>query len=631
MQMTPPQKRNRQRTGDLSPESHPRAPPAKRAKTRSELEFDAWASWEYPPRFWDTLSKIHITSRALGELDRRISARSSLASPPQAASDGLAPQPASTPTPPGLARFARHGGPDLRDLRGYSELKTNRPDPAIMSSRISSRTSRTSRTRSTNPASTPPTSVTNRSKKSTPYDRNFDLHLTDHCVHPVYSSKEPELTEIMSTLAKPRPSLSPSQFSDGVFKTFRQCNARAKDEDDVLANVIPTILGSSQMTEPSARNTTFGNLEPLTDGTIAPPKPDIYYGAHPEVLFRSVRNELGHHIVPSSMQDKPMAPNFFVEVKGPDGSVAVATRQARYDGAVGSRAMDSLQNYGRAETQYDGQVYTFSSTYHDGMLKIYAHHSTEPTTSGGPPEYHMTQVDAFAMSGNREGFVRGATAFRNARDLAKRHRDTFIQAANTRASRGIDPAPLDDPTAATQLDLDPEEESSDDFVDCTDYPLPGSPDQPAPVFTDIDDCSQASVLPELETASSFTSSSVSGFTTESIKRLRQPLSPDSKFATRSPPSKSRQCPGTARRARKPHILGLTPTDEAEHLWVKTYWHKGQVCFLEEEDEIKTDQKDWILQTREDGSYCFRWQGSTKPSICTSTLAAASSVDDSIGS
>lgn len=58
------------------------------------------------------------------------------------------------------------------------------------------------------------------------------------------------------------------------------------------------------------------------------------------------------------MQDKPLAPSFFMEVKGPDGSAAVATRQARYDGALGSRAIHSLQNYNEEEPLYDGTPYT---------------------------------------------------------------------------------------------------------------------------------------------------------------------------------------------------------------------------------------------------------------------------------
>ncbi|KAK4158281.1 glyoxylate reductase [Chaetomidium leptoderma] len=586
-----PQKRARQHAGDLSPESTPRAPPAKRIRTRTDFEFDAWASWEYAPEFWDRLSKIEPTRRALREFDRRT--RLPRPRRPPAASNGLAQQLESTATSPrDLARFAGHGGPDLSDLRGYPPPATPCSAPAIMSSRKSSRSGGS---RSANPASTQATSATTKSKKSTPYNRDFDQHLTDHGVHPLYSSEEPDLDEAISILAKPRPSLSPSQFSDGAFKTFRQTNARAKDEDDVLANVMPTILGPSHTTDPSARNTIFGNLEPLTDGTIAPAKPDIYYGANPQELLRSVRNELGHHIIPSSMHDKPMAPNYFVEVKGPDGSVAVATRQARYDGAVGSRAMHSLQNYGREQPQYDGQAYTFSSTYHDGTLKMYAHHPTAPTSAGGAPEYHMTQMKAYAMTNDRGTFVQGATAFRNSRDLAKQHRDSFIQAANTKASQEAATALQDDLTIARQLGH--EEESSDDFVDCTDFPLPVSPDEVSRVVPEIDDCSHASTtLPELgDTATSLTSTSA--FTADSAKRPRQPPSPDSKMATRSPPSKTRQAPGTSRQSQKPPDVGLSSADEAEHLM---------------------------------GGFCFRWQGSSKQTVWARELATGAEVDGSVG-
>ncbi|KAG7147604.1 hypothetical protein HYQ46_003536 [Verticillium longisporum] len=57
-----PQKRTRQQVGDLSSESLPRKPPAKRIKTRT---------WESPPEFRDRLSKIALTHGALRELDRR--------------------------------------------------------------------------------------------------------------------------------------------------------------------------------------------------------------------------------------------------------------------------------------------------------------------------------------------------------------------------------------------------------------------------------------------------------------------------------------------------------------------------------------------------------------------------------
>ncbi|CRK29153.1 hypothetical protein BN1723_014244, partial [Verticillium longisporum] len=52
----------------LSPESLRNKPPAKRIRTRTNLDID---SWEPPPEFWDRLSKIELTRQALRELDRR--------------------------------------------------------------------------------------------------------------------------------------------------------------------------------------------------------------------------------------------------------------------------------------------------------------------------------------------------------------------------------------------------------------------------------------------------------------------------------------------------------------------------------------------------------------------------------
>lgn len=89
----------------------------------------------------------------------------------------------------------------------------------------------------------PTTSGTTKTKSTTPYNRGFEQHLTDYEVHPIYSSQEPGSEEVMAAMAVPRPSLSPSRFSDGAFRTFQESNARAKDEDDILVDVIPTITG----------------------------------------------------------------------------------------------------------------------------------------------------------------------------------------------------------------------------------------------------------------------------------------------------------------------------------------------------------------------------------------------------
>ena len=197
-----------------------------------------------------------------------------------------------------------------------------------------------------------------------------------------------------------------------------------------MANILPIIRGNTDF--PNKGNLPFANLDSITDGTTVDAVPDLYDGSYPKDISKVVRKDLSKTVIPTSHGRAPVAPNFFVEAKAPRGGADVAKRQACLDGAVGARAMHSLYNYGEVEPIYDGNAHSFSATYHDGTLKMYAHHMTAPTAEGGLPEYHMTQIDTWGMTGNIETFKRGAAAFRNARDIAQQRRETLIQAANMR-------------------------------------------------------------------------------------------------------------------------------------------------------------------------------------------------------
>lgn len=368
-------------------------------------------SWHHPPEFWDGRSKVPLCREALDQLDRRTPLRPACSSPAPllptlvAQDTKTRPGPAQT-RPADLVRFARHGGPDLSDLRGYSSCATARSTP----------------------------------EESGPMRANhtgFEQHLADHGVRPIRDSQEPPtLEEDRAALANQRPSLTPSQFSEGTFRAFRERNVQAMDEADVFAHVIPMITGTWEANQPSAINMVFGNLAPLTDGTLAAPKPDLYYGTAPSQLDPTIRKELSRYIAPSTAANRPILPNFFLEVKGPDGSPGVMMQQICYDGAIGTRAMHSLQNCRESEPTYDGQVYTYSSTYQNDQLQLYEHHAT--AAPGGQPEYHTTRLGGYSMTHSRETFLEGATAFRNARDLAKQHRDNFIRDANWKLQVGIE-------------------------------------------------------------------------------------------------------------------------------------------------------------------------------------------------
>jgi len=97
--------------------------------------------------------------------------------------------------------------------------------------------------------------------------------------------------------------------------------------------------------------------------------------------------------------------------------------------------MHRLQNYGAEEAVYDGNAYSFTSTYHDGQLKVYTTHPTAPKAADRQAEYHMTQMRSFAMTDTPARLREGAAAYRNLRDLVMTHRDSFVDQANDHVSQ----------------------------------------------------------------------------------------------------------------------------------------------------------------------------------------------------
>ncbi|KAL8700950.1 MAG: hypothetical protein Q9201_005166 [Fulgogasparrea decipioides] len=293
---------------------------------------------------------------------------------------------------------------------------------------------------------TSPTTNTTNTKatgSSGPYSRNFQQKLIDNGVYPDrykfpdgrVPPKPDNLKEIDTMLIQPRLSLSPSRFSNENFEEFQEADAHVSKENKATKTVIPIIEGKVKDNKCVEGDVLFTNLAPLTNDQLTAAKPDLYYGARPEQLNRRVRDELSGHIIPSTQDDLPIAPNLFLAAKGPDGSAAVAKRQACYDGALGARAMHSLQSYGLDKATYDNKAYTITSIYHGGtgLLQMYTSHPMQSTSPNDRPEYYMHQLRSFAMTDTADTFRQGAAAFRNARDWAKEQRDEAIKQANERA------------------------------------------------------------------------------------------------------------------------------------------------------------------------------------------------------
>ncbi|KAH9987844.1 hypothetical protein F4779DRAFT_632330 [Xylariaceae sp. FL0662B] len=337
----------------------------------------------FPPEFWDSLPEIEISPRALRELDRRNSIKlpSKLTVPRESCTTDL-------------IRFARHGGPDLRNLRGYPDPRQDRMGPK---------------------------------RRRGPFDTDEDTYNHEYpegCQIP----RPDNFDEIRRELLAPKPDLSPLLFSEQAFSRFTRRHRTAQGESSVMTHIIPLIAGDFDIH--SECNQVLANYELLTDNLTVASQPNYFDGTGSNNIHKQVLADLDKVIVGKNTAC-PLACNFFLEVKG-DALVAFA--QATYDGAYGARAMHSLQNYGIETPFYDNMAYTISATYHTGTatLELYTHHITAPGAPGGKPAYHMFKLMGFNMTSDLDTFVRGASALQNARNLAKQHRGHFIKVANTR-------------------------------------------------------------------------------------------------------------------------------------------------------------------------------------------------------
>ena len=210
---------------------------------------------------------------------------------------------------------------------------------------------------------------------------------------------------------------------------FKQKNNDALSEKKVMSSTFPIITGDADI--PSEEDKLFGNLESFADG-ITDAKPDFFDGSRPAQLDPRVREYLGHFIVPSKQGILPILPKFFAEGKGPDGSLAVARRQALYDGTLGARAIRRIQSYGR-KLVYDNNAYTITYIYHPGVLRLYTTHPTPSTHPGRSTDHHMVPLRSYLLDDLIYSFREGVIALRNAREWAREKRDLFIQTANETA------------------------------------------------------------------------------------------------------------------------------------------------------------------------------------------------------
>ena len=215
--------------------------------------------------------------------------------------------------------------------------------------------------------------------------------------------------ELRQILQKPRPELQIIQQGD--FLDFCQKIEEVKSEHQLSKDITSPLLGLLPPDTVRAPNCLINGLRKFRPD-IKDAKPNVY-DSHPYGLVDDmVETDLKILIQPDS-SEQGIAPNNFVELKGPGGSWRTGMNQILHYGALGSRAMHELLNYGEDKPVFDGVPVprAFSTLYCSQVVFFHAHH-VEP----GPnlePYYYTTCIDIMTPALSKDDYIATLSATRN--------------------------------------------------------------------------------------------------------------------------------------------------------------------------------------------------------------------------
>lgn len=249
-----------------------------------------------------------------------------------------------------------------------------------------------------------------RTKKFSAYDSVFEQHLIDHDVYSdeyddVRNAQEPHnWKEIHVRLTVSWASLSSSCFSRETFLDFKEKNQDALTESQVISKTFSIIADTIDIL--LQQNLWFENLKDLINDFITKTQLNFYDETRSEELNKQIREELESYIVSSTNTAASCLLNFFMKGKSSKKNTLTCKNQASYDNALNAREVHKLWSYVDSETTYNNNAYAIISTYHDDSetLIVYTIHVVTFKNSKHQIEYHMTQLNSFAMINNSNTF-----------------------------------------------------------------------------------------------------------------------------------------------------------------------------------------------------------------------------------
>lgn len=138
-----------------------------------------------------------------------------------------------------------------------------------------------------------------------------------------------------------RPSLAPSESSDGKSEYIIESIANAATGPDIECDVVPARVGRHCLAH--SGNISWGNMSSITDGLTVAPQLDLYSGTRIGDTFQA--NQRQDWLFDHAFQLSPTLQRHHISSsknKGPSGSLEVVKRQAAHGVATAARLLRIL-------------------------------------------------------------------------------------------------------------------------------------------------------------------------------------------------------------------------------------------------------------------------------------------------
>lgn len=274
-----------------------------------------------------------------------------------------------------------------------------------------------------------------KSKNTTTTDKMFGNRLWANgvrCIDP-YAQPPNDLATVKQYLEKDRN--SPTANEDD-FESYRIRIAHADNENTVTANTWHYLakdhylaMGRGNWDVGYDQNSGFQwtEVESAITANLSDPKPDIsesfrHYQYPPDAV-----EALGPALAPT-LYGAAM-PRLCLELKGPDGMMISAHKQAAYDGAVMvEAAWQAHQFMSKPENDFIGKTQALTGAFNGSYLHIYTNHAIAlqakaiDNKAANYPEslqYHQYPLETVLPGASLEDFQNARKIVRNTQDWAR--------------------------------------------------------------------------------------------------------------------------------------------------------------------------------------------------------------------